>query len=193
MTKYVRETAAAKSLSAWIILKGSRHVATVQAHYGSSRVLVNIWQSGHELQTGTASGYGYDKLTAALAGLTVDGHQLTDHCARLDAPKPPKGNAGLYPSDYKPRKGFSLANYCRASRATGRILRAYDWQERARESLGIGKDSDPASWAQVNEKAIALEQEWRESDDCVTGYSDCYREPGLRYLEKIGYSVHSAI
>ena len=30
---------------------------------------------------GTASGYGYDKLTAALRGLFVDGVELTDHCA----------------------------------------------------------------------------------------------------------------
>lgn len=31
--------------------------------------------------SGTARGYGYDKLTAALVGLSVDGVEFTDHCA----------------------------------------------------------------------------------------------------------------
>lgn len=33
-------------------------------------------------QKGTAGGYGYDKLTAALSSMTIDGHSLTDHCGQ---------------------------------------------------------------------------------------------------------------
>lgn len=36
------------------------------------------------LQQGAAGGYNYDKLTAALAGLWIDGHCLVDHCGRAD-------------------------------------------------------------------------------------------------------------
>jgi hypothetical protein len=32
--------------------------------------------------TGYAGGYGYDKLTAALSSLAIDGHALTDHCGQ---------------------------------------------------------------------------------------------------------------
>lgn len=34
-------------------------------------------------QSASAGGYGYDKTTAALAGLIVDGHTLADHCGRV--------------------------------------------------------------------------------------------------------------
>lgn len=33
-------------------------------------------------QKGTAGGYGYDKLTAALSSMTVDGKSLSDHCGQ---------------------------------------------------------------------------------------------------------------
>lgn len=33
-----------------------------------------------EFSSGYAGGYGYDKLTAAISGLVIDGHKLTDHC-----------------------------------------------------------------------------------------------------------------
>lgn len=35
------------------------------------------------LQAASAGGYGYDKTTAALAGLIVDGHTLAGHCGRV--------------------------------------------------------------------------------------------------------------
>ena len=33
-------------------------------------------------QKGTAVGCGYDKFTAALSNMTIDGHNLTDHCGQ---------------------------------------------------------------------------------------------------------------
>ena len=35
------------------------------------------------LQQSSAGGYGYDKYTAALAGLIIDGHTIADHCGRV--------------------------------------------------------------------------------------------------------------
>jgi hypothetical protein len=79
--KRVRETKAGQSISAWIITRGKKHIATVQAHYSDAgRVTVNIWECGEEMQIGSAGGYGYDKLTAALKGLTVAGIKLNDNC-----------------------------------------------------------------------------------------------------------------
>lgn len=219
MSKYVRETAAAKSVSAWVITKGARHVATVQAHFGDSRVLVNIWQepeaykackfkrgetitqegarAAHDLyafQAGTASGYGYDKLTAALAGLMIDGHALTDHCgARLKAPK---GNGGLWPRDAKAPKGYSFANWTRASKATGQTMHAYTWNDKARAEMGLpddGRQITDAQFLAMSERADALKAAWEASDDFATGYSSCYRLEGLKFLEAIGYTVRQAL
>jgi hypothetical protein len=180
MNKYVRETSAAKSIKALVIMKGKRHVATVQAHYGNSRVLVNVWHNdGTPMQHGTAGGYGYDKFTAALSGLTIDGHTMSDHCG--GNVKPAKA-PGYFPADYKPRKGYRLANYGEYD-AAGNISREHEWRELAESQ--IGNDDYQA----VIALAIAL----RADANLTRGYSSCYKESGLKYLEALGYRVISAI
>jgi len=95
MAKRIYETAAGKSLSAWVILKGSRVVAVVRAHYGNSgHVTVEVTQreaaylrceaaqakllkralrsreaayNQWALQRASAGGYGYDKLSSCLS------------------------------------------------------------------------------------------------------------------------------
>ena len=81
--KQVRETKAGKSISAWVILKDGEQVAQVQAHYSDSGVVqVDCWAAPEwGLMQGKASGYGYDKLTAALSGMVIDGQRIYDHCA----------------------------------------------------------------------------------------------------------------
>lgn len=85
--KQIRETAAGKSISAWVILKDGKEVATVQAHYSQSRVMVDVWDYGKDIQQGYAGGYGYDKFTAALEGLTIDDQKLYNHCGQCDETK----------------------------------------------------------------------------------------------------------
>ncbi len=57
---------------------------------GPIRVAVYDWGVNGETftgpQIGTASGYGYDKAAAALAGLTVGGETLGDHCDHHNRP-----------------------------------------------------------------------------------------------------------
>lgn len=61
-------------------------------------------------QSGHAGGYGYDKKTASLSRLCIDGHMMTDHCGeRL---KRPKGR--LWQDSDKKRlgkRGYALANW----------------------------------------------------------------------------------
>lgn len=45
------------------------------------------------LQQGRTGGYGYDKFTAALAGLIIDGHTMADHCGSV--PEAEKARASL--------------------------------------------------------------------------------------------------
>lgn len=184
MTKYVRETAAGKSISAYIIMKGARQIATVQAHFGNGgRVLVNVWHhSGNvEMQHGSASGYGYDKFTAALSGLMIDGHEMTNHCGAYQ--KPPRG-LKYFPSDFKPRKGYRLANGGEYDAETGQRVTSYGLRDAAREELG-----EAASWEDVDARA----KELRQAKNIVRGYGSCYRLEGLKFLEAIGYTVIQAI
>ena len=131
MSKYVSDTAAGRAISAYVILNKRReHVSTVHIFHGGA-VLVNVWNhttnaqarcakarktdrseraahDAYHFQHGRAGGYGYDKVTAALAGLIIDGHELTDHCgARLPLPK----GATLFPRDFKVPAGYMLANW----------------------------------------------------------------------------------
>ncbi len=203
MPRYVRETAAGKSISAWVIFKAGKEVATVQAHYGSGgAVTVNIFQrdsaakrseaasgrseaaSGRKdlrFQAATTGGYGYDKLTAALSGLWIDGHQLTNHCE--DSMNPPRGMK-YFPADYKPRKGYRLANYGQFDRATGERIESYRWRELATAELG-----ETAEWETIKARTRELEN----AADTVGGYSSCYRVEGFNYLQAIGYTVIQAI
>lgn len=91
--KQVRETAAGRSIAAFVVLnpKG-QHVATVQAAYmDSGTVMVDVWNM-RDSKTQTdgpqqkkAGGGGYDKFTHALNGMMIDGHRLYDHCGTSTA------------------------------------------------------------------------------------------------------------
>lgn len=179
--KYVRETAAGKSISAWLVLKGKRQVATVQAHYSNSgTVLVNVFQDdegarrsaiaakrdgetvksdnyGREMyaQGGMAGGYGYDKHTAALSGMWIDGHKMTDHCSHYGAPKRPPNGLQRWPRDAKAPRGYMFANY---------------------QSKFITFGFNP-------------EKHEREGFSGNDGYDSCFRLEGLKYLEAKGYTV----
>lgn len=125
MSQYVMETAAAKALSAYVVMKGRRHVATVRAFHGA-RCLVNVHQdqdgiercrkkskgvwmaNEYGFQWSSASGYGYDRLTAALGGLWIDGHRLADH--GTPGKIPPKGST-VFPAEYIPPKGYRVTNW----------------------------------------------------------------------------------
>jgi hypothetical protein len=122
MSKYVHDTAAAKKISAHVILrKDGTEVASVQGHHGA-RVLVNVRNYGQDnpsaqdeatrFQSSSAGGYGYDKYTAALSGMVIDGHKLSNHCGvRVELPE----GKTRFPADYKPEPGYRLANWCSAN------------------------------------------------------------------------------
>lgn len=110
--KYVTDSKAAGSLSAYVILnKKGVHVATVQAHYGSGGgVQVDVWGAHELIHQGKAGGYGYDKFTAALSGAIIDGVKIYDHCGGY-APEEKKLKekaVKLYAFD--PEKGERFAN-----------------------------------------------------------------------------------
>lgn len=229
--KYVRETAAGRKLSAFVIMKGARHVATVQVYHGQTcrvdvfehgpaalkslkayirdngkapavrdfdgasipadtpenmQKLADYWQ-----QSGSAGGGGYDKETAAMTGLYVDGNRLADHCG--ERKKPPRGLPG-FPADYKTPRGWSLANHAHWIRndkdspwlsldfEQERVIRLINAPSHYCEDLCEGEQA-----------ALDQIRNARARGDLITGFSSCFKEHGLRYLEARGYSVIRAI
>lgn len=67
---------------AYIILKDGKFTGKIKVSYpkdGAGTLKVFLWDFENELQIGSASGYGYDKLSAALEGMKFKDIVLTDH------------------------------------------------------------------------------------------------------------------
>ena len=46
---------------------------------GAGTLRAFLWDFGNDIQMGTAGGYGYDKLSAALRGMVFQGIEFTNH------------------------------------------------------------------------------------------------------------------
>jgi hypothetical protein len=134
-----------KHLSVYVILNPRReHVATVRVQYprdGAGIVRADIitpYGPARErciarytetmdmaLQSGRAGGYGYDKTTAALAGLVVDGHTLADHCGRV--PEAEKARVRLLAAYTRRRASHDAAYWIEAARKIGASFA--NWQD----------------------------------------------------------------
>lgn len=182
----ILDTKAARSLSVYVIMKGKKHVATVRAYHPGSSCRVEVSNlgdvpEGEHRQTGTAGGYGYDKFTAALSGLKVAGHVMTNHCERMGAPRKPRG-LPCYPDDAKPRKGYSFANRVEFFRDE---KTANKWQQ-VDTALLHRSGTEGEQYRMRLSRAEAL-------GDYVSGWNDCYRRDGLNYLREIGFTVINAL
>lgn len=116
------------------------------------------------LQQSHAGGYGYDKRTAALAGLWIDGQQLADHCGTVANAE--KARAALF------------AQYCKFHDYSG---------ERAR---AVEKGWDRAHWDKRAQKIGARFANWSTEKN---RYTSLHFQPGLERLETLGYRVICAI
>lgn len=220
MAKSFFDTKQAKETRAYIVLKKGKMVARVLAAYPGTSCHVTVMQHGEAAersaatyekihrtpvkvgrfespmgtQTASAGGGGYDKFTAALSGMIIDGHAITNHCSRNGAPKPRKGMP-CFPSDFKAPKGYSLSNWGAYSKSNPNAYYGPrgDWRDKAQADLGITDIHEGDNWDRICIRAQELKAEWEASDDCVKGYKDCYRLDGLKYLAAIGYDVITVI
>jgi len=82
-----------KRVAAFIVMRGSEHVGTIQLHYsadGAGRLIAYVADWTREKpeaipfkeftrwRRGSASGYGYDKASAAMSGATIAGVTTVD-------------------------------------------------------------------------------------------------------------------
>lgn len=190
--------------SAAIVMRKGEVIAKVHTRYGSGGgVQVDVVQYGEPakrtaavmgleldqyggapdratLQQSKAGGYGYDKKTAALSGMIIDGHRLTNHCG----------------TDEKVQRLFK--RYTRAI-DSGKGPQASEYWEKLARKIGARF----ANWQGTDAEAIAhhmrrhggTEAEAREivgnrnAPPRIGRYTSLYRLEGLRYMEAIGYDV----
>lgn len=169
--KYVSEKA---NCSAWIILKAEKIVGKVQAHFSSSVVTVDVWDFSKDesFQQNKSSGYGYDKLTAAIAGCTIDNIILSNHCGTN---KKTEKLLKSYITAVK-LKDFTKKNEDLFRKKAKRIGASFDnWSTfyNGIESYNFEGDKD---------KAIK-----------TSHYTSLFLESGLKKLKWLGYTVIQAI
>jgi len=174
----IRDTKAARELSAVIVLKRGKVVAQVMARHAGA-VTVNVWQYGEAqarsaevlrrmypkaadsenlgmYQSGRAGGYGYDKKTAAMRGMVIDGVRLYDHCGH----------------DEKSERLFK--QYCKFHDYSGEVARSKE------------KGWDRAYWDKRAARIGARFANW----DCSRGrYGSLFYDGGLDRLERMGYTL----
>lgn len=175
--KYVSETNAGKSISAFIVLdKTGKQVAKIQVFYGST-VLVNVWAQQLDglwgnIQIGRAGGYGYDKFTAALSGMEIMGIKLNDHCGQDNKTKAILKNYIKAVKEGKPTEKYMLqakkigahfANYSTYFKVDGKYIENYNFE------------GD------------------KETTEKTMFYNSLYYSSGLDRLRDLGFTVLQAI
>lgn len=203
---YVRETAAAKAISAFVILApGTRdYVATVNFHFTPSRVVMNLWQTDEAA-----------KRSAAFANANRGAVPVKHPTDTGAYPFHPLVTAPKKGADYQPRDFIY-----QESRAGG-----YGYDKKTAAGCGAVVDGIPltdhcsrygapvppvagryfphdfvapkgytlANWIRVDHSRDVSYRNPADLDDGFEGYTDCYRDSGLGVLVGLGYTIHQAI
>lgn len=204
MAIQVRETAAGKSVSAYVVLnKKGQHVATVNAHFSNSGVCtVDVWNLGDAacvaslataVKTGAVTDTQLQRALAAAPEYYRDQAQR-EQWAAYDIFGLQQGRAGGHGYDKFAAAlsgiiidGHTMANHCgsvpEAEAARARMLKA---QQKATVT---GRDGSVESMRKA-QKIGAYFTNYNVDSSC---YGSLYFETGLKRLEVLGYRVISAI
>lgn len=120
-------------------------------------------------QRGHAGGYGYDKKTAALSGLMIDGHTMADHCGSV-----PEAEA---------KRARLFREYCAAHDAPGGNTDRKYWDNRATR---IGARF--ANWCEAGRT-----DRGSDAPKLRGRYTSLHFDSGMDRLQSLGYRIISAI
>jgi hypothetical protein len=197
--KLVTETAAGQSIAAYVILKKNAMVGKVHVYYNtkSGGVTVNAWDYTREesFMKSHASGYGYDKFTAAVSGMLFDGHTISNHCG-VKAPTP---KCGYFTNETKLPKGYSVCNGISIHKPSGKratSINVYEGERFSHRLWYVPKfPQGTGYWGPTESEIKANPDNYQlvDSEDIINAYHDAYKTPGLDYLRALGYSVIQAI
>jgi hypothetical protein len=161
-----------------ILDKRGRHVATVRWLYprdGAGSVRCEVYTPGEGITyRGRAGGYGYDKTTAALAGATIAGFRIANHC-------------GAAEPEHEARKARFMRRYIRAAVQGMTREECAKWEARAR-AMGCHL----ANWCRSSD----MPSEPGDNPGEVRHgyrYTSLHTRPGLERLEAAGFKVIDAV
>lgn len=217
MATQVRETSAGKSVSAYIILKRGRHVATVNAHFSNGgRVTVDVWNVGDNatvrcleaaLESGALSEAAFNKAIAA-SKIQRNWGEGQDHegFAAYDLFGLQQGSAGGYGYDKFAAAisrlwidGVQLTDHCGRDAASEKLLSAYNRDcERYKKSepcegqgVRIYYDFPEGFRKRWDDKAKRIGAHFANFNGGK--YGDLYISAGLDRLTNMGYDIIQAI
>jgi hypothetical protein len=84
---YLERSNALQRVGGYVILKDGIYAGKALVVYptdGASKLQVNLFCPHAGIQYGKASGYGYNKLNAAMSGLIFDGYEIQYNSSRWD-------------------------------------------------------------------------------------------------------------
>lgn len=185
---YVRETTAGKAIAAYVILSPTgEEVATVNLHHTQSRTIANVWQSDDAAKRSA-------EFAASLPTIP------TDLRLKVKGPKTPDvfrfqvGIARGYGYDKATRclaglviDGIPITDHCSRYGAPARPGSLYprDFPLPAGYSFANYRSGD-STWSDGSPRHPDVEKG-------AEGYSDCYRDSGLKIFAALGYRVIQAI
>ena len=190
MSNQVRETAAGKSLSAYVVLnRKGRHVATVHAHYSNGGTCtVDVWNHGDDATERTAKAMGY-KLDNV--GTIIEGKSTGQHAYKVAGLQQGRAGGGGYDKFAAALSGMlidghKLNDHCgvRLAPPKGRLWQDSDRPKLAKKGFGLSNWSSANSTNGYGRQGVPAD---------AAGWTDAYRAEGLKYLEAIGYRVINAI
>lgn len=193
MSNFVRDTPAAKAISAYVVLSPTgEEVATINLHFTASRCLVNVWQS--EDAAKRSADYVHYLTFSKAADFRCKVKPNKD--SRLD-PAPfrfMQSVARGYGYDKKTSAlaglvidGIALTDHCSRFGAPDRPGAVYpsDFPVPAGYTLANYRSGD-STWSDGSPRFPDMPKD-------SAGYTDCYRHSGLEILSRLGYRVIQAI
>ena len=198
MKKQVRDTAAGKSLSAYVILnKKGKHVATVNAHFSNASVCtVDVWNLGDDnaarclstaMQTGAITEKQLQDAIVSAPNYYLDhgARESWAACRFFNLQQCRGGNlqdalAGLIVD------GHTLNYHCQTppelQKKTAALLKAY-------KRAHLKGTPTRAAFEEKAKRMGARFANWTTEN----GYSNLYYPAGLERLETLGYTVIQAL
>lgn len=219
MATQVRETAAGKSISAYVVLnKKGEHVATVNAHFSNGgRVSVDVWNLGDKAINACLDGairadlVTEKTLEKAIAASEAKrdweakGSDRHTDWAAFDLFGLQQGSAGGYGYDKFAAAlrglwvdGHQMADHCGQSDTSRRLLANYERACRKFETRTPKGQGVSLGYALPEGFQKTWDQKARKIGARFTNYNggryrSLYLETGLKRLETLGYRVIQAI
>ncbi|QBQ74419.1 hypothetical protein BcepSauron_039 [Burkholderia phage BcepSauron] len=198
MAKQVRETAAGRSISAWVILnRRGVHVATIHAHYADSgTVTVDVFHTSDDATFRSMRAVGGLKKGETFV------YGKPEHARSFDAMQCQQGRAGGggYDKVVAAMRGMvidgvTLYDHSSRNPSTERMLASYLKVHRALTAQGADDARMREFHAEWRDKADKLGMQFANwAGDRQTGhYTSLYTVGGIDRLSKLGYQVIRAI